>query len=138
MAVVGSCVASLGLFATWNLVVPSEGEFGASVQGWMFEGPALVTFGLLLLWIARSAGEGERDPAARGPGLLLRIGLAFLVLPATVWVWSALSGGQLASYAWSLTAFALGVPGVALAATGAALLLWRRVAGQGESSSRRG
>ncbi len=120
---VGACVTILGIVASWRVLAPDGGLRSSSVRGWMFLGPALVTFGVLLLWTARAGGT-ERE--ARAPLVILQIGLAFLVPPAVAWIWLTIAGSQLAEFAWSLTAFTLGVPGAALAATGLILLWWRR------------
>lgn len=125
LAVVGVFVLLLGVAATWRLVLPMVGGAGQVVDGWMFEGPALMTFGMLLMWTAGSGGRGNARAAERGPAILLRIGLAFLAVPIVAGMWSALSGGQLADFAWVVTAFALGVPGIALTATGISLVAWR-------------
>lgn len=90
----------------------------------MFLGPGLVTLGVLLLWTARGGGS-DREREAAGPRLLLQLGLAFLAPVAAAWLWRTISGGELATYAWSVTAFTLGVPGAALGAAGAVLLAWR-------------
>lgn len=125
LGVSGTFVTLLGLAATWRLVLPMVGGAGQAVDGWMFEGPALMTFGILLLWTASAGGSADSDVAERGPAILLRLGLAFLATPFVAGAWSALSGAPLAEFAWVVTAFALGVPGIALTATGIALAAWR-------------
>ncbi len=131
---VGGFVTVLGLAATWRLLLPAVGGVGQPVEGWMFEGPALMTFGMLLLWTALSGGRPDSDTAVRGPGLLLRIGLAFLAIPVGVGIWLSVSGAPVAEFMWTVTAFSLGVPGIALTATGIALTAWResRVVASGE------
>lgn len=121
----GLLITGIGLVATWNVLSPGMEGAPPRFDGWMFEGPALVTFGLLLLWTVKNAGGSGAILDRRGPVLLLQIGLSFLVLPAATWIWNTTSGTQVAAYAWTFTVFALGVPGVALALTGAALWLWR-------------
>jgi hypothetical protein len=91
----------------------------------MFEGPALITFGLLLMWTAGSNAEGESSLAGRGPALLMQIGLGFLALPVATWAWNVASESVASTYAWGFAAFALGVPGLALLLTGLALWLYR-------------
>jgi hypothetical protein len=117
----------IGLVTTWKVLFPRFDEMGATLEGWMFLGPALVTFGLLLLLTSGAAGNGGASMEGRGPRLLMHIGLAFLALPTLAWAWDRTSGTATSHYASTFTAFALGVPGIALALTGAALWLWRRV-----------
>lgn len=125
---VGLLITAVGIVATWNVLAPSVDELGEfALDGWMFEGPALVTFGLLLLWTAGQTDTGKGSLEGRGPLLMLQIGLVFLALPAATFAWDQLSGTMASSFAWTFSAFALGVPGVALALTGAALWLWRRL-----------
>lgn len=122
----GLAITGIGLLATWKVLEPGT---GASLDGWMFEGPALVTFGLLLCWTATgmgTAGDGE-SLDRRGPRLLTQIGLGFLALPALTWVWHQAAGSEAAYYAWTFASFALGVPGLALFLTGVALWTWRRL-----------
>lgn len=127
----GLLITGIGLVATWNVLSPGMEGAPPSFDGWMFEGPALVTFGLLLLWTVKSAGDSGAMLDRRAPVLLLQIGLSFLVLPAATWIWKTTSGTEVATYAWTFTVFALGVPGVALALTGAALWLWRALRERG-------
>ena len=122
----GAVLAGVGLVASARVLLPGGGPRSSSVEGWMFIGPALITFGLLLLWTVHHGGRG-RENEAGDPKLLLQIGLAFLVVPALVLAWRVTAGGGLAEYAWAVTAFTLGVPGVALAATGLILMVWRSV-----------
>jgi len=122
----GLVITAIGLIAMWKVLAPESEPTVITVDGWMFVGPALVTFGLLLLWTAGSSAGDESSLEGRGPRLLLQIGLGFLALPAVTWAWNASSGTMASSYAWSFAAFAMGVPGLALLFTGAALWLWRR------------
>jgi len=107
----GLLITGIGLVATWSVLSPGMEGAPPSFDGWMFEGPALVTFGLLLLWTVKSAGDSGAMLDRRAPVLLLRT--------------------EVATYAWTFTVFALGVPGVALALTGAALWLWRALRERG-------
>lgn len=127
----GLAIAGIGVGAMWKVLAPDSEPTVVTVDGWMFLGPALVTFGLLLLWTAGGSPGGESALERRGPRLLLQIGLGFLALPAVTWAWNATSGTMASSYAWSFAAFAMGVPGVALLFTGASLWLWRRARGEG-------
>jgi len=125
----GLLITLIGLLAMWRVLLPEGGVRAAGVEGWMFLGPALVTFGLLLCWTA-----GLREPRAgsleaRAPGLMFQVGLGFLALPAATWFWNSRSGTEASGYAWSFAAFAFGVPGVALALTGAVLWIWRKRSG---------
>ena len=122
----GAVLVLVGAAGSARVLAPDGGLRSSSVEGWMFVGPALVTFGILLLWTVRRSGAAS-DREARGPLLLLQIGLAFLVPPGAAWTWRAVSDSGLADYAWNVTAFTLGVPGLALAVTGAALLAWRSI-----------
>lgn len=122
----GLVITAIGLIAMWKVLAPESEPTVATVDGWMFVGPALVTFGLLLLWTAGGSAGEKASLEGRGPRLLLQIGLGFLALPAATWAWNASSGTMASSYAWSFAAFAMGVPGLALLFTGAALWLWRR------------
>lgn len=122
----GALITVIGGVATWRVLAPGAEPAGLAVEGWMFEGPALITFGLLLLWTAGlSDASGKLD--ARGPRLLMQIGLGFVTLPAATWAWNQAAGTTASSYAWTFAAFALGVPGAALLLTGVALWLWRRL-----------
>jgi len=125
--IAGLIITAIGLVATWKVLAPGTELTGPTLDGWMFEGPAFVTFGLLLLWTAGGTGKGDASLEKRAPRLLMQIGLGFLVLPAVTWAWNEASGTAASSYAWTFAAFAFGVPGVALALTGAALWLWRQV-----------
>lgn len=129
--IAGLLITGIGLVATWKVLAPGFDEMGASLEGWMFEGPALVTFGLLLLWTSGAFGKGGIALEGRGPRLLMHIGVGFLALPILTWVWNAVSGTAASHYAWTSSAFALGVPGVALTLVGVALWLWRRVRREG-------
>ncbi len=122
----GLVIAGIGLIAMWKVLAPESEPTVVTVDGWMFVGPALITFGLLLLWTAGGDAGEESSLERRGPRLLLHIGLGFLALPAMTWAWNAISGTTASFYAWSFAAFAMGVPGLALLFTGAALWLWRR------------
>lgn len=128
--IAGLLIVGIGLAATWRVLAPGAGLESAGVEGWMFEGPALITFGILLCWTAAAGGTGESSLEERAPRLLVHIGLSFLALPAATWAWHSVSPSAASSYAWSFAAFALGVPGVALTLTGAALWSWRRVRGR--------
>jgi hypothetical protein len=123
----GLLMTGIGGLAMWNVLAPGSERIVGAVDGWMFEGPALVTFGLLLLWTAGSTGTGRGALDRRGPQLLMQIGLGFIALPVATWAWNEASGTIASSYAWSFAAFALGVPGLALLLTGMALWLWRRM-----------
>lgn len=123
----GLLLIAVGGLAMWKVLAPGSAEIVDAVEGWMFEGPALVTFGLLLLWTAGSTRAGRGALDGRGPRLLMQIGLGFVALPVATWAWHETSGTMASSYAWSFAAFALGVPGMALLLTGLALWLWRRV-----------
>jgi hypothetical protein len=123
----GLVITGIGLFATWKVLAPGTELTSMTLDGWMFEGPALVTFGLLLLWTASGTGKGDVSLEKRAPRLLMQIGLWFLVLPGLTWAWNAASGSAASSYAWTFATFAFGVPGLALALTGAALWLWRLI-----------
>ena len=123
----GLLIIGIGGLAMWKVLAPGSEQIVGAVDGWMFEGPALVTFGLLLLWTAGSTGAGRGALDRRGPRLLMQIGLGFVALPAATWAWNEASGTIASSYAWSFAAFALGVPGVALLLTGMALWLWRKL-----------
>ncbi|MBT8478516.1 MAG: hypothetical protein KJO06_06335 [Gemmatimonadetes bacterium] len=123
----GLLLTGTGLVATWQVLAPGSDLTTITVDGWMFEGPALITFGLLLMWAAGTSGEGESSLESRGPALLMQIGIGFMFLPAVAWVWNAAAGTMASSYAWSFAAFSLGVPGFALLLTGAALWSWRKV-----------
>ncbi|MDP2471669.1 MAG: hypothetical protein Q8W45_06625 [Candidatus Palauibacterales bacterium] len=130
-ALSGVLICATGLVATWRVLTPAEGGAGfpgATLDGWMFEGPALVTFGLLLLWTAGGGSDGA-SLYARAPRLLMQIGFAFLALPAATWAWNRFAPTMASYYAWTFAAFALGVPGAALALTGLALWMWRRSRG---------
>lgn len=122
----GLLVTAIGTLATWAVLAPGVEETGVAVDGWMFEGPALITFGLLLAWTAavKDGAGGALD--ARAPRLLMQVGLCFVALPAATWAWHHTTGTAASSYAWTFAAFALGVPGTALLLTGAALWVWRR------------
>ena len=122
----GLAITGIGLLASWKVLEPGTGP---SLDGWMFEGPALVTFGLLLSWTATGMGSGGEGESldGRGPRLLIQIGLGFLALPALTWVWHQAAGSEAAYYAWTFASFALGVPGLALFLTGVALWTWRRL-----------
>lgn len=120
----GLLITGIGALATWKVLVPEAGLADAGVDGWMFEGPALITFGLLLTWTAGARGSTLEG---RGPALLVQIGLGFLALPVATWAWHQSAGTEASTYAWSFAAFALGVPGLALLLTGVALWLWRRI-----------
>jgi hypothetical protein len=120
-------ITGLGLVATWRVLAPGTELAGATLDGWMFEGPAFVTFGLLLLWTAGGNGKGDTALEKRAPRLLMQIGLGFLALPAVTWAWNEASGTVASSYAWTFASFAFGVPGLALTLTGAALWLWRQI-----------
>jgi hypothetical protein len=111
----------------WKVLSPGSEYIIGAVDGWMFEGPALVTFGLLLLWTSGSAGAGRGALDRRGPRLLMQMGLSFMALPAATWAWNEWSGTVASSYGWSFAAFALGVPGTALLLTGMALWMWRKL-----------
>ena len=115
----------IGLVATWRVLVPGSDLNAVTVDGWMFEGPALVTFGLLLMWTANADAQGDSSVEGRGPALLMQIGLGFLALPVMTWAWKTASESMASTYAWGFAAFALGVPGLALLSTGVALWLWR-------------
>jgi hypothetical protein len=123
----GLLLAGIGATATWRVLAPGSELTTSTVEGWMFEGPALITFGLLLIWTAGESGEGESSLESRGPALLMQIGIGFMFLPAVAWAWNAAAGTMASSYAWSFAAFALGVPGFALLLTGAAVWSWRKV-----------
>ena len=125
--IAGLMITGIGLGATWKVLAPGTELTGATFDGWMFEGPALITFGLLLLWTAVGAGKGDASLEKRAPRLLIQIGLGFLVLPALTWAWNEASGTVASSYAWTFATFAFGVPGLALTLTGAALWLWRQI-----------
>lgn len=122
----GVVLTILGLVVSGRVLAPDGGLRSSSVEGWMFLGPALVTFGVLLLWTVRGRG-GAAEREARGPLLLLQIGLGFLVPPGVAFVWRATSDSGLADYVWNVTEFTLGVPGLALSGTGVILLLLRLV-----------
>ena len=126
----GLLITAIGIVATWRVLAPGSELTDVTIDGWMFEGPALVTFGLLLMWTAGGNAQGESSLDGRGPGVLMQIGLGFLALPAAMWAWHATSGTVASSYAWSFAAFALGVPGLALFFTGLALWLWRWLRGR--------
>lgn len=121
----GLLTTLIGLVATWRVLVPGSDLNSVTVDGWMFEGPALVTFGLLLMWTAGAKDQGESSLAGRGPALLMQIGLGFLALPVATWAWNTSSESVASTYAWGFAAFALGVPGLALLLTGLALWLYR-------------
>lgn len=121
----GLLTTLIGVVATWRVLVPASDMDALTVDGWMFEGPALVTFGLLLMWTAGAKAQGESSLAGRGPALLMQIGLGFLALPIATWAWSTTSESVASTYAWGFAAFALGVPGLALLLTGLALWLYR-------------
>jgi hypothetical protein len=125
----GLLITGIGMVATWNVLTPGPGPAALTVEGWMFEGPALITFGLLLIWTVGGKGEGRSSLERRAPGLLMQIGLGFVALPAATWAWNHASGTAASSYAWTFAAFALGVPGVALLLTGVGLWLWRSLRG---------
>ena len=129
-ALAGLLIAGIGLLATWTVLQPGATGATEPIDGWMFEGPALVTFGVLLVWTARAAVGGDGEALdRRSPRLLMQIGLGFLALPALTWAWHWASGSQAAYYAWTFSSFALGVPGLALFLTGIALWAWRRYRG---------
>ena len=121
----GFLITAIGMLATWRVLAPGSELDVVAVDGWMFEGPALVTFGLLLMWTASANAQGESSLAGRGPALLMQIGLGFLALPVATWAWNTTSESVASTYAWGFAAFALGVPGLALLLTGMALWLWR-------------
>jgi hypothetical protein len=123
----GLLIIGIGGLATWKVLAPGSEPMVGAVDGWMFEGPALITFGLLLLWTTGSTDAGRGALDRRGPRLLMQIGLGFVTLPAATWAWNEAAGTTASSYAWSFAAFALGVPGLALLLTGLALWLWRRL-----------
>ena len=125
----GLLITGIGLVATWSVLQPGATGVPAPLDGWMFEGPALVTFGVLLMWTAREAGSGKDGEGLdrRSPRLLTQVGLGFLALPALTWAWHTASGSEAAYYAWTFSAFALGVPGLALFLSGIALWGWRKV-----------
>jgi len=125
--IAGLLMTGIGLVATWRVLAQRMDGSGPILDGWMFEGPALVTFGLLLLWTAGGTREVQASLDGRGPSLLMQVGLGFLALPAATWAWNEASGTEASAYAWTFAAFALGVPGLALALSGAALWLWRAV-----------
>jgi hypothetical protein len=125
--IAGVLIVAIGLVATGKVLSPGSGLESTGVEGWMFEGPALVTFGLLLCWTAAASRTGGSSLEERAPRLLVHIGLAFLALPAATWAWNSASPSAASAYAWSFAAFALGVPGAALTLTGAALWSWRRM-----------
>ena len=58
----GLLLIGIGGLAMWKVLSPGSEYIVGAVDGWMFEGPALVTFGLLLLWTAGSAGAGQGCP----------------------------------------------------------------------------
>ena len=125
--IAGLMITGIGFVATWKVLAPGTELAAATLDGWMFEGPALVTFGLLLMWTAGGTGKGDTALEKRAPRLMMQIGLGFLVLPALTWAWNETSGTAASSYAWTFATFAFGVPGLALALTGAALWLWRQI-----------
>lgn len=125
--IAGLMITGIGLVATWRVLAPGTELTGATLDGWMFEGPAFVTFGLLLLATAGGNGKGDTALEKRAPRLLMQIGLGFLALPAVTWAWNEASGTVASSYAWTFASFAFGVPGLALTLTGAALWLWRQI-----------
>ena len=121
----GLLMTVIGMVATWRVLAPGSEQTAPTVDGWMFEGPALITFGLLLMWTAGSNAQGESSLAGRGPALLMQIGLGFLALPVATWAWNATSESVASTYAWGFASFALGVPGLALLLTGLGLWLYR-------------
>lgn len=126
----GLSIVGIGLVATWRVLTPADGGSGfpgTTLDGWMFEGPALITFGLLLTWIVIGNREGAAGLEERGPRLLVQIGLGFLALPAATWGWNEAAGTATSAYVWIFAAFTFGVPGVALTLTGAAIWSWRRL-----------
>ena len=125
----GLLITLIGLLATWQVLLPQGGARAGGVEGWMFLGPALVTFGLLLCWTAGLREPRAGNLEARAPGLMFQMGVGFLALPAATWFWYSRSGTAASAYAWSFAAFAFGVPGIALALTGAVLWMWRRRSG---------
>ena len=128
--IAGALIVVIGVVATARVLSPGSGLESTGVEGWMFEGPALVTFGILLCWTSAAGRTGESSLEGRAPRLLVHIGLAFLALPAATWAWNSASANAASAYAWSFAAFALGVPGVALTLTGVALWSWRRLRGR--------
>jgi len=129
----GLLITMIGFVTTWRVLLPEAGAALERIEGWMFLGPALVTFGLLLCWTA-----GLREPRAgsleaRAPALMFQVGLGFLALPVATGIWYSRAATASAAYAWSFSSFAFGVPGVALALTGAVLWVWRRRKGRGRS-----
>lgn len=124
--VTGLTLVSTGLVAMRRVLLPGLEGAAFGVEGWMFLGPALVTFGSLLCWTAAVRGPRSASLEARAPALLLQAGFGFLALPAAVWVWHSAAGTSASAYALTLTGFAFGVPGVALTLTGLVLWVWRR------------